>query len=83
MQGKGAFDYIASAYFVIVSFSTIGYGDIFPTDWFSRMFQDLLIVINITVMSSFLSNFTNLLYQISSYDKTYEFNNHVVIIGEY
>lgn len=24
------FDYLASAYFVIVSFSTIGYGDIFP-----------------------------------------------------
>lgn len=62
MEGIGNFDYINASYLVIVTFSTIGYGDIFPKLWFSRLIHDIVMVINITLMSSFLSNFTNLLF---------------------
>lgn len=58
---KGELEYISAAYFIIVSFSTIGYGDIYPKDWFARLIQVILLVNNITVMSSFLGKFTELL----------------------
>jgi hypothetical protein len=34
-------------------------------------------------MSNFLSKFTDLLFLISNYDKKYDYNDHIVIIGDY
>ena len=61
-DSRGDLEYITASYFIIVSFSTIGYGDIYPKDWFSRLIQIILLINNITVMSSFLGKFTDLLY---------------------
>jgi len=53
---------------MIVSFSTIGYGDIKPMDTVSRMVLCILLILNITVMSNFLGTFTEVLFSISIYD---------------
>ena len=53
-QSAQDIDYIKCGYYLIVCFSTIGYGDIYPIHWFSRMVMVMLLLINITVMSNFL-----------------------------
>jgi hypothetical protein len=72
---------VGAAYFVTISFSTIGYGDIFPCITESRLAISLLLVINITIMSNFLTQFIEYLYEVSLYEKFYDFSGHVVIVG--
>jgi hypothetical protein len=55
-------DYIDISYFVVVSFSTIGYGDIYPIKVASRLVVAVLLVINITIMSNFLSELIERIY---------------------
>lgn len=76
------FTYIAACYYSIVSLTTIGYGDIYPITWESRMFAIVIIFFNISVLSNFLSNFTDKIYQISPFIRNFNFKNHIVIIGE-
>jgi hypothetical protein len=65
-----------------VSFSTIGYGDIYPAVWKTRLPAAVVLLINITVMSNFLGKFIEFLFQLSPYDRDYDFSDHVVIIGK-
>ena len=46
------------------------------------MTQIIALIINITVMSNFLGKMVENLYLLSPYDTSYNFKNHVVIIGE-
>lgn len=46
------------------------------------MTQIVALIINITVMSNFLGKMVENLYLLSPYDTSYDFENHVVIIGE-
>ena len=82
-----------AAYYTIVSFSTIGYGDIYPKQtvfsWneliffqLSRLCQICLCVLNITIMSNFLGKFIEHLFALSPYNKEYDFKDHVVVIGD-
>ena len=74
-------EYVGSSYFILVNFSTIGYGDIYPMvilviifkDWFARLAMDVLLIFNIIVVSDFLGNFSEILSQVSIYDTEYEF----------
>lgn len=81
IEGGEKMDYIRAAYFVIISFSTIGYGDIFPVDRIARLVMCFLLVINITVMSSFLGNLIAQIFSLSPYNREYDFKDHVIIIG--
>lgn len=42
----------------------------------------LLLIINITVMTNYLSDLIQKIYSLSPYNKEYDFSNHVVVIGE-
>ena len=75
-------DYLKASYYTIVSFSTIGYGDIFPIQHVSRLGVCIALVVNITVMSNFLGKMVEFLFQLSPYDTAYDFQDHVVIIGQ-
>ena len=81
-QIKGKFDYIGASYYSIVSLTTIGYGDIYPMLWSSRLYTICILFFNISVLSSFLSKMTEKIYQISPYIRNFYFNNHIIIIGE-
>jgi hypothetical protein len=54
--------YVSSIYYTIVSFSTIGFGDIYPNRWFTRFFVSLALIVNITVMSNFLGKLIEFLF---------------------
>jgi hypothetical protein len=55
-------DYLKASYYTIVSFSTIGYGDIFPLKTASRLGVCIALVVNITVMSNFLGKMVEFLF---------------------
>lgn len=46
------FDLFNSLYFIMVTFSTVGYGDFYPDIWVSRLFVMILIVVAILVLPS-------------------------------
>jgi hypothetical protein len=73
--------YVDAIYYTVVSISTIGYGDIFPTLTATRLAVSFALIINITIMSNFLGKFIELLFLISPYDRAYIFSDHIVIIG--
>ena len=75
-------NYLSAIYYTIVTFSTIGYGDIYPIVWKTRLTAAVAFLINITVMSNFLGKFIEFLFQLSPYDRDYDFGDHVVIIGK-
>lgn len=75
-------NYLSAIYYTIVTFSTIGYGDIYPIVWKTRLTAAMVFLINITVMSNFLGKFIEFLFQLSPYDRDYDFGDHVVVIGK-
>ncbi len=56
------FDYVKASYFTIVSFSTIGYGDILANQTITRLAVCVALVVNITVMSNFLGKMVEFLF---------------------
>jgi hypothetical protein len=76
------FTYICAAYYVIVCFSTIGYGDIIPFNVAARFTMVAIIISNLTVLSNFLTQLIEILFQRSSFERKCKYNDHLVIIGE-
>lgn len=75
-------NYLTAIYFAIVSFSTLGYGDMYPIHPLTRFSQAVILIVNITVMSNFLGKLIEFLFQLSPFDREYQFSEHIVIIGE-
>ncbi|OZC08664.1 hypothetical protein X798_04345 [Onchocerca flexuosa] len=48
--GERRFDLFTSFYFVMVTFSTVGYGDWYPDTWMSRLFVVILICIAFAIL---------------------------------
>uniref|UniRef100_A0A158Q6W7 Potassium channel subfamily T member 1 n=1 Tax=Elaeophora elaphi TaxID=1147741 RepID=A0A158Q6W7_9BILA len=49
-SGERRFDLFTSFYFVMVTFSTVGYGDWYPDTWMSRLFVVVLICIAFAIL---------------------------------
>jgi len=78
----GDFTYITAAYASIVNLTTIGYGDVIPNMWQSRAFVEIMLLFNITVLSTFIGNLTDRMSKLSIYVRNFSFTDHVVIIGD-
>lgn len=76
------FDYITACYYSIVSLTTIGYGDIYPIRWESRVISMFVLFVNISLLSNFINKMNEKIHEISPYIKHFAFNNHIVIIGD-
>jgi hypothetical protein len=77
------FDFFAALYFMIVTSSTVGYGDIFPIKPFSRFITVILIIVIVYVIGDQLSKIAQLLENYSRYDCHYSLQDHVIVIGNY
>jgi hypothetical protein len=53
--------YLLSFYFIITTFSTVGYGDISATNNVERLFCILLMCIGVTAFAAGTGEFTNLI----------------------
>lgn len=78
----GTFTYIGAAYYAIVSLTTIGYGDVTPAKFESRIFIEIMLFFNISVLSTFIGNLTERMSKLSPFVKNFSYKNHVVIIGD-
>ena len=81
-QNPASFSYITAAYYAIVSLTTIGYGDVTPSRWESRIFVEIMLLFNISVLSTFLGSLTDRIRKLSPYVKNFSYREHVVIIGD-
>jgi voltage-gated potassium channel Kch len=77
------FDFVAAFYYMIVTSSTLGYGDIYPKQSLSRMVSVILILTMVYIISDQLSKISQLMANYSKYDTQYNMSNHIVIIGSF
>lgn len=77
------FDFLAAFYYMIVTSSTLGYGDIYPLVTLSRMATVVIISFMIFIITNQLSKISQLMQNYSKYDTQYYFKNHIVIVGNY
>lgn len=72
-------NYIDAIYYITVTGSTLGYGDISPIRAISRFTIIFVIVIIIYIFANQVKQIIAILYQDDSYDKKMHLKNHVVI----
>lgn len=80
----GEIHFLESAYFIVVTFGTIGYGDYFPTTAISRLVVIVIIIVAIYTFPLFFSNLAELAKQrpkYTFYQSNRGRNVHVIIIG--
>jgi len=77
------FDFLSAFYYMIVTSSTLGYGDIYPIKTASRMITIVLIIAMVGIISDQLSKISQLMDNYSKYDTVYNDIRHIVIVGSY
>ena len=78
----GKLNYPQTMYFIIVTLTTLGYGDITPANSIFRIFITILLISYIGIISRDLTILSDSLKIFSPYDKNYyHLKNHIVILG--
>ena len=72
-------DFFQGLYFIIVTLTTLGYGDLLPGITEIRIFLAFLLIIFISFISQDIASLSVVLSNISAYYKNYGFKNHIVI----
>ena len=70
-------------YFVIVTLTTLGYGDFVPNEPIVRIFLTLILIFYIAIVSRDISLISEKLKNFSAYDTHYGLKDHIIIIGEF
>ena len=85
-----SFDWLESFYMVIITISTVGYGELKPLSDPGRLFASVLIIVNFAIFAYTLSTFTYYVIQGEIFKKMYidsinkrisELRDHVVLCG--
>ena len=72
-----------SFYFIIVTLTTLGYGDYYPVEPLMRIFLTCLLMIYIGIISGDITKLSSILSIVSPYDTDYGLKNHIVVLGEF
>lgn len=82
-EGTTSFTFDIALYYIIITTFTIGYGDIYPLNNFSRAIIGLFVICVIVVMSQQTARLSELVKNSSQYRKPYrgERHSHIVLTG--
>ena len=74
--------FLDAFYFVIITSSTIGYGDVYPVKIYSRIFTIMMIIVLIYIFSDQISKIVELLQISDLNDISYNFTDHIIVFGK-
>ncbi|RTG86138.1 potassium large conductance calcium-activated channel subfamily M alpha member 1 [Schistosoma bovis] len=77
--------YTASLYYIIVTMSTVGYGDIVPQTYMGRVFISLFILFALATFASAIPEIVDMFFNVSKYSGVYqkpEGKSHIVVCGD-
>lgn len=77
------FDFFMAFYYMIVTSSTLGYGDIFPVTTLARMVNVVLVMSMVLIIGDQLGRISQLMAHYSKYDRRYNVSDHIVLMGFY
>lgn len=77
------FDFFTAFYYMIVTSSTLGYGDIYPVTTLSRMVSVVLVMSMVLIIGDQLGRISQLMAHYSKYDRRYNVSDHIVLMGFY
>ena len=70
-------------YFIIVTLTTLGYGDYVPIDPLVRVMLTILLIFYIAIISRDLTLLSETLKNFSAFETNHELKNHIIVIGEF
>lgn len=76
-------NFITASYFMIVTMSTLGYGDFYPGHYSVRIWLMVTLLAYVGILSNDLSKLNEYLKFVSEYETYYPFKNHIVIVGRF
>lgn len=76
-------NFLRSVYFMIVTMSTLGYGEFYPGHTYVRLWLMVTLLAYVVILSNDLSALSECMKNMSEYDTHYYFENHIVIVGRY
>ncbi|CAH8532277.1 unnamed protein product [Schistosoma turkestanicum] len=77
--------YTTALYYVIVTMSTVGYGDIVPQTYLGRAFISLFILFALATFASAIPEIVDMFFNVSKYSGVYqkpEGKSHIVVCGD-
>ncbi|KAK4468280.1 hypothetical protein MN116_008432 [Schistosoma mekongi] len=77
--------YTAALYYIIVTMSTVGYGDIVPQTYLGRAFISLFILFALATFASAIPEIVDMFFNVSKYSGVYqkaEGKSHIVVCGD-
>jgi hypothetical protein len=66
---------------VIITTASVGYGDIYPTNIYSRAIMAIILLVVFLIFTDNISKISELMKQANFEDKYYKLEDHIVIIG--
>jgi hypothetical protein len=75
--------FVAGIYFMIVTMSTLGYGDIYPGHYAVRLWLMVTLLAYVAIISNDLTKLSDCLKNVSEYETYSDYKNHLVILGSY
>jgi hypothetical protein len=75
--------FVDAFYFMIITASTIGYGDIYPITIKAKFSIVILIMIMIFFFTDEISKLVDIFKNTNFYDCYYDFKDHIIIYGTY
>lgn len=75
--------FLRGIYFMIVTMSTLGYGEFYPGHTYVRIWLMVTLLAYVVILSNDLTELSECMKNMSDYDTYYDFENHIVIVGRF
>ena len=76
-------NFVRGMYFMVVTMSTLGYGDFYPGHFSVRLWLMGTLLAYVFILSNDLACLGESLNNVSEFDTYFEFTKHTIIVGRY